>query len=133
MKVTPVTGRQLRLRKLWFGCGFLVMILVAVASLAPVPEGPELNDKVVHIIIYTILSAWFSLIVARTASLRWVFIGLVGYGILIELLQGMTAYRSLEIADAIANSIGAALGLICYFTPLRRWLIKLDYQLAASR
>lgn len=126
-------GQQLRMRKLWFGCGYLMLVLAALASLIPVPAGPEGSDKIAHILVYAILSAWFAIIVIRSSSLWWVFTGLVGFGILMEALQGMTGYRSLELADAIANSVGVCLGLVCRFTRLRQWLIRLDLQLAASR
>lgn len=124
---------RLRLRKLWFGCGFLLLILVAVVSLAPVPGGPEGSDKVAHVVLYAILAGWFSLIVNRFKSLIIIFSGLTAYGLLMEYCQGMTAYRSMETADAIANGIGAGLGLIGHFTPLRGWLIQVDRQLSASR
>ena len=79
------------------------------------------------------LSGWFSLIVAKQKSLWWVFFGVAAYGMLMELLQGQTGYRSLELADAVANSIGAALGLVCHYTRLRQALIKLDYRLSAEQ
>lgn len=124
---------HLKLRKLWFGCGFLMLLVVAVLSLIPVPQSPEGSDKVAHIVIYAILSGWFSVIVSRQNSLWRVFIGVAAYGALIELLQGQTGYRSLELADAVANTIGAALGVVCHFTRLRQVLVKLDYRLSASR
>jgi VanZ family protein len=33
------------------------------------------------------------------------------YGLLIELLQGMVPWRSADLTDAIANTVGAALGV----------------------
>ena len=91
------------------------------------------SDKIAHIIVYAILSAWFAIIVVRSSSLWWIFISLVGFGILMEVFQDLTGYRSLELADAIANSVGVCLGLLCRFTRLRQWLIRLDLQLAVSR
>lgn len=123
---------QLKLRKLWLGCGLILLLIVAVLSLIPVPQSPEGSDKVAHVVLYAILSGWFSLIVSEQKSLWWVFFGVAGYGALIELLQGQTGYRSLELADAIANSIGAAIGLGCRFTRLRQVLSKIDYRLSAS-
>ncbi|NNE62981.1 MAG: VanZ family protein [Gammaproteobacteria bacterium] len=110
-----------------------MLLVVAVLSLIPVPQSPEGSDKVAHIVIYAILSGWFSVIVSRQNSLWRVFIGVAAYGALIELLQGQTGYRSLELADAVANTIGAALGVVCHFTRLRQVLVKLDYRLSASR
>ncbi len=123
--------QQLQLHKFWFGCGFVLLVIVAILSLMPVPGGPEGSDKVAHVILYATLSGWFSLIVYRTKSLWLIFFGLVGYGLLMELLQGLTGYRSLEMADAVANTAGAALGLVCHFTQLRQWLIKIDHHFSA--
>jgi len=126
-------NQQWRLRKLWFACGIGLLILVAVLSLMPVPDVPAGNDKIVHIIMYAFLSGWFSLIVNRHKSLWWVLFGLIAYGLIMEILQGFTEYRSTELADAVANSIGATIGLIFHFTRLRQWLINFDHQLSGYR
>ena len=49
-------------------------------------------------------------------------------GVALEFLQGMTDYRTFEIADMIANTIGAVLGWGLAQTPLRNvleWLERL--------
>ncbi len=120
----------LRLRWLWFSCGFGMLVLTAFLSLMPV-SGVGGNDKLGHILMYACLSSWFSLLVIRYRSLWWVLIGLIAYGLLMEFLQGLTDYRSAEIADAIANSIGAGIGLAFRFTRLRDWLIGIDHRLSA--
>ncbi|MNJ74215.1 VanZ like family protein [compost metagenome] len=40
--------------------------------------------------------------------------GLLGYGVLIELLQGLTGYRFAEWADLLADGLGIALGVLAY-------------------
>ncbi len=122
----------LRLRWLWFTCGFGMLMLTALLSLMPV-SGDIGNDKVGHILMYSFLSSWFSLLVMQNRSLWWVFFGLTAFGLLMEFLQGLTDYRSAEFADAIANSIGAAIGLVFHFTRLRVWLIRVDQQLSGLR
>ncbi len=129
--VMPTTQRW-HFRKLWYACGLGLLVLVAVLSLMPVPEGITGNDKIAHIFIYAFLSSWFSLIVIRRESLWWVLIGLIAYGSLMEFLQSLTDYRSAEIADAIANSMGATIGLAFHFTPLRHWLFRIDNFLSGS-
>ena len=121
----------LRLRWLWFTCGFGMLVLVTILSLMPV-SGVSGNDKLAHILMYAFLSSWFSLLVIRDQSLWWVLFGLIAYGLLMEFLQGLTDYRSAEIADAIANSIGATIGLIFRFTRVRVWFIRID-QLLSER
>ncbi len=119
----------LRLRWLWFCCGVGMLILVAILSLMPVSDMGG-NDKLGHILMYAFVSGWFSLLVTRDRSLWWVLSGLIAYGLLMEFLQGLTDYRSAEFADAIANSIGAAIGLVFRFTRVRAWLVRIDHQLS---
>ena len=121
-----------RLTRLWYGCGIALLLVVAVISLVPV-SGSGGNDKLAHMLIYLVLSGWFSLIAARPALLWRVFFGLIAYGLLMELLQGLTDYRSLEFADAVANSIGVAIGLLFHFSPFRRLLMVVDFHLDRLR
>ncbi len=49
-------------------------------------------------------------------------------GVVLEFLQGLTDYRTFEIADMVANAMGAALGWGLAQTPLRNvleWLERL--------
>ncbi|MDH5353481.1 MAG: VanZ family protein [Gammaproteobacteria bacterium] len=115
-------------RYLWFACGFLLLLLIAIASLMPV-SGDVGNDKLAHVIMYAIPSIWFSLLIERPGSLWRILLGLTAYGLLMEVFQGLTDYRSMEFADAVANSLGVLLGLGFYFTPCRRWLVAIDHRL----
>lgn len=119
----------LQLRRLWYGCGAALLLAVGLLSLLPVPD-IVVGDKLSHLVTYALLGAWFSLLAARPGALVAVFFGLLGYGALIELLQGMTAYRYAEWADLLANGIGILLGLPFHFTPLRRLLLRIDALLA---
>ena len=120
------------LAPLWYGCGLLLLALVTVQFLQPLSGNePEINDKLGHFVIYTMLSGWFGLLVTGRRWLLAVWFGLVVYGIAIEGLQGLTEYRSAEWGDVIANSLGAAAGLLVFFTGLPRVLRLLDARLAA--
>jgi len=115
----------LGLRGLWYACGAGLLVVVAVLSLLPVPD-VGVGDKLSHLLTYAVLGGWFGLLVTRPAGLGLVFAGLLAYGALIELLQGMTGYRYAEWGDLLANVIGLLLGLPLYFTPLRRLLYGVD-------
>ena len=118
-------------KHLWYACGFALLMLIAIGSLMPV-SGDVGNDKLAHVIMYTMPSIWFSLLVDRPGSLWKIFLGLTAYGLLMEVFQGLTDYRTMEFADALANGLGILLGLFFYFTPCRRWLSAIDnriYQL----
>lgn len=120
-----------RLPGLWYLCGFSILLLIAILSLTPMPDVSIGNDKLGHFLAYAVVSSWFSLIVKRTTSLWWVVLGLIAYGLLMEFLQGLTDYRVEDLADALANSLGVVTGLVCHFTRLRQWLIRIDQHLAS--
>ncbi|MDH3632602.1 MAG: VanZ family protein [Gammaproteobacteria bacterium] len=119
----------LKLVKAWYFIGALMLLGVAVLSLMPSPD-IGVSDKLSHLVTYFFLSGWFSLLVVNRISLGWIVIGLVGYGMLIELLQGMTAYRYPEWGDVLANGAGVLAGILFYFSPLPRLLRFVDTRLA---
>ena len=116
---------ELGLAKVWFALAYVLLLALAVLSLIPAHDVGD-SDKIAHFIAYGLLSAWFSLIVAQRRSLWIILFGLIGYGLLLEWLQSLTSYRSGDIADAIANSLGVITGLVFYFSPLRGVLRKVD-------
>jgi len=120
---------RLKLHFIWLGVGYLLLLFVATVSLIPISDDVGVSDKLMHLLTYLALSGWFSLVITQARSLFHVGIGLIMFGILIEIIQGMTSYRSAEFADAVANSLGVLIGLVFYFTPLRRVLRWLDASL----
>ena len=115
----------LKLPKFWFGLAFIGLLTLAVVSLIPVPDLGG-SDKFGHFISYAMLSAFYSLLVEQRKTLWRILFGLIAYGLLLEILQGLTDYRSGDLADALANSLGVITGLGFYFTPLRQILRKVD-------
>lgn len=99
-----------RLLRVLFGA---MMVGVLVLSLLPPSAGSVVTvgwDKANH------ASAFFALAVlglggypGRTA---FVCAGLLGYGVLVELLQGTTTWRAAEAADLLADAIGIAVGVV---------------------
>jgi VanZ family protein len=118
------------LPKLWFGLAIIGLLALGVVSLIPAPDLGG-NDKIGHFISYAMLSAWFSLLVEQRKSLWSILFGLIVYGLLLEFLQGLISYRSGDLADAVANSLGVITGLVFYFSPLRRVLRNVDRWLLA--
>ena len=92
--------------------------LVLIVSV--IPEGPDLSvghlDKIAHVCEY-LLFAWLLGQAIRTTRMPepayrlWAWIYATSYGVLIELIQAMLPWRSAEWGDAVANAIGAALGV----------------------
>ena len=81
-------------------------------SLAPIPQpiGFEQGDKLEHFAAYGLLMALFGLAyVSRGARFAYAA-GFILMGIALEFLQGMTDYRTFDVFDMLANTIGVALG-----------------------
>ena len=119
----------LKLAKLWYLLGGLMLLMVGIVSLMPVPD-VGVNDKFSHLVTYFFLAGWFSLLATNRASLGWTISGLFAYGILLELLQGLTAHRYAEWGDVLANASGTMGGILLYFSPLPRLLNYVDNKLA---
>lgn len=120
---------RLKLIRAWYLLGLLMLLIVGALSLMPAPE-VGVNDKLGHVITYFVLGAWFGLLAPNRLVLSWTVVGLLGYGILLELLQGMTSYRFAEWADVVANGGGILMGSLIYFTPMTRLLALVDRRLA---
>lgn len=99
------------------------------ASLAPPSELPHfefnLADKVEHLLSYAVLGAvllrawvgdW------RPAAFRAV-LGTVGvayaWGMLLEVFQGMTDYRTFDLVDGLSDLVGALIGALTWFYVIR--------------
>lgn len=99
----------------------LACTLVVVLSLLPLDKLPEpgVSDKVEHCAAYAglaLLGAW-----AFLRRLDRVALGLIGGGISIELLQAAMPFnRQGDVIDALANSLGVALGMMLVLLILRR-------------
>lgn len=103
-------------------------ILITVASLS---SGDNFNkvqidipglDKLVHLVMYSVLSFLLLWALSKTRNHRDKFIHILVvmsvsglYGILIEILQReMTFTRNFDVYDIIANIIGVLLGCVIY-------------------
>jgi VanZ family protein len=110
------------LRRLW-GFGLIAYLgLIALASLLPPPElpmDPGRYDKLWHAAGYALAALLCVPLWRGWRALLLAGLGLVGYGLLMELLQAQTAARSGEWLDALANTSGVAIGLLAALTPVR--------------
>ncbi|MFM7007313.1 MAG: VanZ family protein [Flavobacteriales bacterium] len=77
----------------------------------------QLNDKVGHFIGYGILSLNTFLVFGFRSRWHTLFIllFLVGWGVLMECLQGFVPGREVSGLDIVANTIGVAIGTSLYF------------------
>jgi hypothetical protein len=105
---------------LCYGTAYAVLLAVAVVSLMPAPSMGG-SDKLYHFFSYAGLSFGFVLLVRTIPQLALAAIGLTAYGVLLELLQGLTGYRQMEALDMLANGLGVLAAVPLWWSPLPRW------------
>jgi VanZ family protein len=110
-------------RRLWLLLGWGMVFSVIVLSLVPLNvDLQEGRDKIAHSLAYTSMVFWFSLLFDGRARQLAIAVAFAMMGVGIEFLQGLTDYRTFEVADMAANAVGAALGWGLAQTPLRHGL-----------
>ena len=110
----------------------LIAALIFFASGQSDVGGPSIPgiDKVTHFAVYGLL-ATLVVRLGRTRRSAWISLVVVSaYGITDEWHQSFTPGRSVEIADWVADTAGAAVAILCYWnwtwyrtrleSPLRR-------------
>ncbi|RXQ99678.1 VanZ family protein [Pseudoxanthomonas composti] len=116
--------------RLWLALWLLANVAVVVVCLLPgasLPQVPDGGDKVEHALAYFVLAAAAVQLFATRRGLLRACAWLVMLGVLIEFAQGaLTADRSADALDALADTVGVLLGLATAWTPLRNLLVRLD-------
>ena len=106
--------KTLRLPWVWLGLWLLCVVFVVVVSLGPpATVGPDVpaSDKWMHLGTYFLLAAGAVQVFRPGRVLAGVAFGLVLLGIALEVGQGtLTEDRMMDWRDAIANTLGVALG-----------------------
>ena len=124
--------RPLQYRSLWLSGGILLVLAVVIGSLAPSVRAPLGNDKLSHLSAYLALAIWFGG-VYRPAHYPWVAGALLALGGAIELVQGMLKYRSMEMADMLANTVGVLAGILLSWVLLGSWCQWIEARLPRPR
>ena len=78
------------------------------------PQPPQVDleqgDKLGHFAAYGLLMFLFCMAYVSRKQRAMYAAGFILMGIALEFLQGMTGYRTFEVLDMVANTIGVALG-----------------------
>jgi VanZ family protein len=114
----------MKLDRLWWSLGVMLVLAAVIVCLIPGPSLPvdvEWNDKFSHALGHCLLAMYFAGLVPPR---RWwkLFVFLLALGISIEFAQYyMHAGREGDPRDVLANSTGAALGLLFARLGVSRW------------
>jgi VanZ family protein len=83
----------------------------------------HVNDKVGHFIAYAIFSLNALIVWRRKQTKFKISLGLtlIGYGLLMEILQGFVPGREVSVFDLLANSTGVGIGYLL-FNRLKKYL-----------
>lgn len=126
----------LRYARHWQLASVILLLLVLIAALLPaavwfwsddIPVTDWLRhiDKWAHGLTFVVLAIWFAGLYSRSAYWR-VAAGLLAFGVLIEVLQGLVRYRMAEWYDIGADALGIALGLAIAFAGFGGWATRFE-------
>jgi len=123
----------LRFARYWLGAGLALLAVIMILALLPLPTLLPITqgDKVLHFLAFAFVTLWF-LGVFEPAIAPRVAGGLVLYGVLMELLQGLTPYRSADPYDVLSDVIGISAGWLLASAGLRRWCGRVEALLGAG-
>lgn len=130
--MTGLPLRDFARPRLWLRLWLMLLGLTLLVCLLPLPSVPvplSHFDKLEHALGYAVLSAYAAMLFARGRGVGLAVLGLGLFGGAIELLQGVTPWRSADPLDAVFNTLGAALGALIWFTPAAAALQWVDRRL----
>jgi VanZ family protein len=125
--------RPLHLVKVWLPLGWFAVCVLIYESLTPSPPDlPQIPfvDKFAHFMAYGWIMLWFGCIYEPGGKYLLLGSCLILLGVALELLQGASGYRSMEVQDASANALGVAVGWLLARTRLSSilmWTERLIY------
>lgn len=119
--------QPLRYRGLWLGGGILALLVILGLALVPLPGPPLVHDadKILHVLAFLFLTAWFLGVFVWRRACR-VAAALLAYGLLIEVLQATTTFRMADPRDVLSDAIGIVAGWLLAAAGLRHWCRRLE-------
>ncbi|MEO6348874.1 MAG: VanZ family protein [Aquaticitalea sp.] len=108
----------------------IFLTILSLISIQHMPKlGSTFDDKIYHFGAYIVMTlVWYNFFKRTGQKLKIIFSAIIAltYGIIVEVLQGtFTTYRTEDIMDVFANSVGVlmAVALILVF---QKYKVKLD-------
>jgi VanZ family protein len=108
---------NLKFKNLWMGIGLIQILIAFYLCLRPMPETVQTIqhlDKLYHFTAYALLT-WYQIQIfgtQKSKTLLFIFIIFMTQGLLIEILQFLTGYRSFELLDMVANASGSLYAIL---------------------
>ena len=117
----------------WRLAGTLLLVIGFMAALAPPSwmwppdEGPEIPglDKWLHAFAFALLAVWFAGQYARGLYIV-LGLGLLAFGIAIEVAQAMIPWRAAEWGDLAADCLGIGAGLLVALAGAGGWSLNAE-------
>ena len=100
------------MRILFVAAGWGFAAIIVWLSLTPSPPHLDIEqgDKLGHFFAYGTLMYWFCLLYpGHTSRIAYALLW-VAMGIVLEFAQGQLGYRTYEVADMFANTLGVLIG-----------------------
>lgn len=121
-----VRNDRLIYRKAWLVVGYFLVVFVIYSSLTSHTVKVDIADadKYAHTFAYFVLMGWFAQLYHSRQSVIVCVACFIAMGVGLEFMQGMTAYRSFDYFDMLANTLGV---LIAWGLTLTRFPQLLSY------
>lgn len=126
----------------WRTASIVLLLAVLLAAITPAvwfwPDRVGLAlwfgavDKWAHAATFAALAVWFAG-QYRARSYWRIAIGLIVFGLLIELCQRMVSYRTAEWFDVAADGIGIIIGLAIAIAGIGGWSLRFESWLINRR
>lgn len=119
-------------RKYLLLIGWLMLLTIIVLSLVNINSAiPSVKhgDKYGHFIAYFCLMTWFAWLYPKIWVRNVYAIAFIFMGGALEVLQSMTAYRSMDIDDFHVNTIGVIAGVVFAAISSHMGFIKKTFRL----
>jgi len=112
---------HLQYKRVWLGLGFLMLSLVIIVSINSIPAALKtimMQDKIAHAFAYASLMAWFAQIFRHDLTRIFLVVGLVLFGLGMELAQSLVPHRGFDYKDLVANTSG----IVCSWALAYTWV-----------
>jgi len=102
----------MRILGLALGWGWAAAIVWLSLTPSPPQIDAEFGDKIGHFGSYGLLMLWFCFLYLSRNTRAWYAAAFIAMGVGLEFVQGWLAYRTYDVMDMAANTIGVLLGWV---------------------